>query len=241
MVVKKIYWHGHVSFFCQKIPGKKICSTAARRSQKMLFAESKKPFFRFAIFVPAVASGSFWLSPAGCFFRLATSLYKNKPEAVGYLLLYSCRTLRGRPHKKPPMGSRSASFNADCREPAAVAKEKGGLCYSISSRDTIMLSPVWSVTLICRASANSHDTEPLMKLLSTHLLICCFCTSLYSAMVLHPLILIPFHSFKIFNILESFPGFLVGSACSVGFHFRAVGLLMLRSLAHADTLPPGCC
>lgn len=69
MVVKKIYWHGHVSFFCQKIPGKKICSTAARRSQKMLFAFSKKPFFRFAIFVPAVASGRLWLSPAGYLFR----------------------------------------------------------------------------------------------------------------------------------------------------------------------------
>ena len=126
MVVKKIYRHGHVYFFCQKIPGKKICSTAARRSQKMLFAFSKKPFFRFAIFIPAVASVSFWQSPAGCFFRLEISLYKSKPGAVGYPLLYSCRTLRGRPHKKPPMGSRSASFNADCRKPAAVAKEKVG-------------------------------------------------------------------------------------------------------------------
>lgn len=127
MVVKKIYRHGHVSFFCQKIPGKKICSTAARRSQKMLFAESKKPFFRFAIFIPAVASGSLWLSPADYFFRLAISLYKNKPGAVGCPQLYSCRTLNGRPHKKPPMGSRSAVLNADCRKPAAVAKEKG-LC-----------------------------------------------------------------------------------------------------------------
>lgn len=239
MVVKKNYRHGHVSFFCQKIPGKKICSTAARRSQKILFAFSKKPFFRFAIFIPAVASVSFWQSPAGCFFRLETSLYKSKPGAVGYPLFYSCRTLRGRPHKKPPMGSRSASFNADCREPAAVAKEKGGLCYSISSRDTIMLSPVLSVTLICKASANSHDTEFSMKFSSIHLLICCLWVSLYSAMVLHPLIFIPFHSFRIFNIRDSLLVFLVGSACSVGFHFRAVGLLISNSLAHADTLPPG--
>ena len=135
MVVKKFYRHGHVYFFCQKIPGKKICSTAARRSQKMLFAFSKKPFFRFAIFIPAVASVSFWQSPAGCFFRLEISLYKSKPGAVGYPLLCSCRTLRGRPHKKPPMGSRSASFNADCREPAAVAKENPRRkCVSVCER-----------------------------------------------------------------------------------------------------------
>ena len=55
MVVKKIYRHGHVSFFCQKIPGKKICSTAARRSQKMLFAFSKKPFFRPRNFCPGLS------------------------------------------------------------------------------------------------------------------------------------------------------------------------------------------
>ena len=64
-------------------------------------------------------------SPAGYFFRKSLfCLYRNHLRAVGCPLLYSCRTLRGRPHKKPPMGSRSASFNADCREPAAVAKEK---------------------------------------------------------------------------------------------------------------------
>ena len=116
MVVKNFYWHGHVSFFCQKIPGKKICSTAARRSQKMLFAFSKKPFFRFAIFVPAVASGSLWLSPADCFFRLAISLYKNKPGG-GY---WFCSTLfkpdaeqdDPPPHWVPVAPARSLSVRA---------------------------------------------------------------------------------------------------------------------------------
>lgn len=52
---------------------------------------------------------------------------RTSREGVGCPQLYSCRTLNGRPHKKPPMGSRSAVLNADCRKPAAVAKEKG-LC-----------------------------------------------------------------------------------------------------------------
>ena len=126
MVIKKIYRHGHVSFFCQKISGKKICSTAARRSQKMLFAFSKKPFFRFTIFVPAVASESLRLSCRLFLPEVLFCLYRNHIKVVGCPLLYSCRTLRGRPRKKPPMGSRSAALNADCRRPAAVAKEKGG-------------------------------------------------------------------------------------------------------------------
>lgn len=67
-------------------------------------------------------------SPAGYFFRKSLfCLYRNHIKAVGCPLLYSCQTLRGRPHKKPPMGSRSAALNADCRAPAAVAKEKGAV------------------------------------------------------------------------------------------------------------------
>lgn len=41
-----------------------------------------------------------------------SSWYENLQGFIGYPLLYSCRTLTGRPHKKPPMGSRSACFNA---------------------------------------------------------------------------------------------------------------------------------
>lgn len=125
MVVKKIYWHGHVSFFCQKIPGKKICSTAAHRSQKNAFCFQQKTFFSFRNFCPgcrirkAVA-----ISCRLSFPEVLVCLYRNHCRAVGCPLLYSCRTLSGRPHKNPPMGSRSAAFNADCREPAAVAKEK---------------------------------------------------------------------------------------------------------------------
>ena len=55
--------------------------------------------------------------------RKASPVIKKKP-GYGYPLFYSCRTLTGRPHKNPPMGSRSACLNADCRKPAAVITEK---------------------------------------------------------------------------------------------------------------------
>ena len=57
--------------------------------------------------------------------RKASPVIKKKP-GYGYSLFYSCRTLTGRPHKIPPMGSRSACLNADCRKPAAVITEKTG-------------------------------------------------------------------------------------------------------------------
>lgn len=55
--------------------------------------------------------------------RKASPVIKKKP-GFGYPLFYSCRTLTGRPHKNPPMGSRSACLNAVCRKPAAVITEK---------------------------------------------------------------------------------------------------------------------
>ena len=84
MVVKKFYWHGHASFFCQKISGKKICSTAARRSQKMLFAFSKKPFFRFAIFVPVCRLFQSMTNPVKIFYRVGIHSIR-KPAGACWL------------------------------------------------------------------------------------------------------------------------------------------------------------
>lgn len=51
-------------------------------------------------------------NPVKNFYRVYFTLYKNLQGAVGCPLFYSCRTLTSRPHKNPPMGSRSACFNA---------------------------------------------------------------------------------------------------------------------------------
>lgn len=66
-------------------------------------------------------------NPVKIFYRVCIHLVRKPAGTVGCPPLYSCRTLNGRPHKKPPMGSRSAVLNADFWEPAAVAKEKGAV------------------------------------------------------------------------------------------------------------------
>ena len=72
-------------------------------------------------YIPPPGGSSFGLStalvfgnPVKNFYRVYFTLYKNLQVLVGYPLLYSCRTLTSRPHKNPPMGSRSACLNAVC-------------------------------------------------------------------------------------------------------------------------------
>ena len=76
-----------------------------------------------AYFVPAVASESFWRSPAGYFFRLAISLYKNKPGGVGFVLRYSSRTLSRTTRR--PMGSRRSCLLRCCLNACGSSQGKG--------------------------------------------------------------------------------------------------------------------
>lgn len=113
------------------------------------------------------------------------NIFGNPAErAIGCPPLYSCRTLNSRPHKNPPMGSRSAVLNAVLLK--LVAKEKGGF------HSFMMFQIRFNLLGGCFACR-------------------CFCSS------------------------ASFCNFI----CS-GIHFRAVGLLIPKSRAHFDTLPPGC-
>ena len=72
-------------------------------------------------YIPPPGGFKFWLvncssfrQPCKNFLQGYISLYENLQGLVGYPLLYLCRTLTSRPHKDPPMGSRSACLNAVC-------------------------------------------------------------------------------------------------------------------------------
>ena len=76
-------------------------------------------FRRFAI----VATSTHW-KPGKIFLQgMYLPCMKTCRGLVGCPLLYLCRTLNSRPHKNPPMGSRSAVLNAVLLK--LVAREKG--------------------------------------------------------------------------------------------------------------------
>lgn len=107
--------------------------------------------------------------PAGYFFRKSLfCLYRNHIKAVGCPLLYSCQTLRGRPHKKPPMGSRSAALNADCRAPAAVAKEKGAVHSFMIFRIRFNLLGGWYISTAGRGKTSLSRALSLITAAGFH-------------------------------------------------------------------------